>query len=53
MPQVGLPDFLHLCRISECLYTPFVQDQPFPRPCRHWLKVLRPLRDSVVANSRS
>jgi hypothetical protein len=29
MPRVALPDSLHLCRISGCLYTPFVQDQHF------------------------
>jgi hypothetical protein len=27
MPWVALPDSLQLCRISECLYTPFVRDQ--------------------------
>jgi hypothetical protein len=25
MPRVALPDSLQLCRISGCLYTPFVQ----------------------------
>jgi hypothetical protein len=30
MPRVALPDSLQLCRISSCLYTPFVQDQHFP-----------------------
>jgi hypothetical protein len=26
MPRVALPDSLQLCRISGCLYTPYVQD---------------------------
>jgi hypothetical protein len=25
MPRVALPDSLQLCRISGCLYTPFIQ----------------------------
>jgi hypothetical protein len=29
MPWVALLDSLQLCRISWCLYTPFVQDQHF------------------------
>jgi hypothetical protein len=27
MPRVALPDSLQLCKISGCLYTPYVQDQ--------------------------
>jgi hypothetical protein len=27
MPQVALPDSVQLCKISRCLYTPYVQDQ--------------------------
>jgi hypothetical protein len=27
MPRVALPDSLQPCRISGCLYTPYVQDQ--------------------------
>jgi hypothetical protein len=27
MPQVALQDSLQLCKISGCLYTPYVQDQ--------------------------
>jgi hypothetical protein len=27
MPRMSLPDSLQLCRISRCLYTPYVQDQ--------------------------
>jgi hypothetical protein len=27
MPRVALPDSLQLCRISGCLYTPYVQNQ--------------------------
>jgi hypothetical protein len=30
MPQVASPDSLQLCRISRCLYTPYVQDQHSP-----------------------
>jgi hypothetical protein len=30
MPRVALLDSLQLCRISGCLYTPFVQDQYLP-----------------------
>jgi hypothetical protein len=29
MPQVALPDSLQLCKISECLYTPYIQDQRY------------------------
>jgi hypothetical protein len=27
MPRVALPDSLQLCKISGCLYTPYVRDQ--------------------------
>jgi hypothetical protein len=29
MPRVALPDSLQLCRISQCLYTPYIQDQHY------------------------
>jgi hypothetical protein len=29
MPQVGLPDFLQLCKIFRCLYTPYVKINGF------------------------
>jgi hypothetical protein len=29
MPRVALSDSLQLCRISGCLYTPYVQDQHY------------------------
>jgi hypothetical protein len=29
MPRVALQDSLQLCRISRCLYTPYVQDQHY------------------------
>jgi hypothetical protein len=29
MPWMALPSFLQLCRISGCLYTPYVQDQNY------------------------
>jgi hypothetical protein len=29
MPRVALPDSLQLCKISGCLYTPYVHDQHY------------------------
>jgi hypothetical protein len=29
MPRVALPDSLQLCKISGCLYTPYIQDQHY------------------------